>query len=154
MKYGSIALSYDQKSFVQSNDSIVAFNLKIMIEHRPVHHSDRYRPRPAFFYAHSRTTCHVTSFQFLSFFFLPFIVSFWVKEPRARGTPWSAMCLVLRFPIIFTFKAILILTRSPGSVTSFVSCKLCQGYAVSSLLRIRGIWGRIQRDTAFKGNTE
>lgn len=45
-----ITLSYDRNRFIERNDSFIAVNLKIKIQHCAVQPSDLYRPRPTFFF--------------------------------------------------------------------------------------------------------
>lgn len=46
-----ITLSYVQKRFIESYNSIVAFNIKTKIKYCPIHpQRDHYRPRPIYFF--------------------------------------------------------------------------------------------------------
>lgn len=46
-----ITLSYNQNRFIESNDSIIAFNLKIITQYSLIHSSDSHRLRPIFFFS-------------------------------------------------------------------------------------------------------
>lgn len=50
VKILNITFSYNQHCFIESNDSINAFNIKIIMQHCPIHPNDHYPPRSNYFY--------------------------------------------------------------------------------------------------------
>lgn len=68
-KSSSVTLSCDQNRIVESNNSTIALNLKLTIQYRPVHPSERHRLRPNLFFifnSKKRTTGKTVTAQQLS----------------------------------------------------------------------------------------